>query len=967
MGAGVSQKEADLKVNRFFLGVRADLAQADAVASGRYNKAPLIAKDVSTIKTWMLKLGEEMGISGTGCDINLDRGHSYCRELYFHFGRLHTKQSLESTFSNYEGSQDNEYLLQNYERLSELAQKERDFSAKTAASKCRLMRSEVFSSKLFVGELWSEKSHMWTGRIDDEEEEIWCTIDAASTGEGGKSDVLLQNEAKWMDINDLARIEEVLDQTTNQYGELFLSHKNASFGKRDSADAGVDLTALDTLNKSQDSKQESEHEEEKEEKEEVLADKKEDWKHVIKSYLIERLLLHREYKRKIGYALNYFCSVQRRLTQDIIELTTSHSACESSIDIKSSKPSTAAAAASVSKMKSAANLGTAQVPPPLFHEASGQPLTVKSGTCTISGDAKAEARDEANKSYLMDLKLVRIDKDEVRLADHSGVYVFLQGATQELAKVMERVLRAGSYYILQRERMEGAFKKKQKPIVDRGLVLLDLLRAECEFQYQKVWAVEKLMYVYEHTTDLLEIQNAGQQIYDVISRRPRLHLVGDYFLGAYEMEAKSLGQYNELLTKLIVGQVREEVGIDAANDQAVKRKVETHQKLVAEASQRQKTATPINGASIPVTQNPVPEKLPADSQLPDPYLGVGGESHKKRLEEILELEPKKEQDLFDAHRKALKEEVKDEELEDMFDFAAFYEGWHCRTPAESPSMEDIQFSSESSLPKFKLFSFHSSLSGIVQILQAAKKAVKTISKHFQSESGFAVAALEFEVLRVSCAEYERVQSFLASPPDGLGSSVKSIEQAQVADSPEVLMFCAKELAASFSKGSLAEIDPTLIGKLSVETLKGISPPPLATSMDISGGKPKDKKAPQDNNPKYWPNLLTLCCNLVEFTRIRERLIESIYESYVLGEVYKSQQSFASQGGPLILSDSIGFATLKNAAAKDLSSPKLCDDCKLGLPVKEFEPTFQHLLCFHKLDCLKHSVTFPIVNNSDIVV
>lgn len=939
--SGVPPKEAELKATRYFAGARGDTMKADAVAAGRFQGPPLIAKDISTVKTWLLKLGDEIGISETGCDINLDRGHSYCRELYFHFARLHTKQTLESTYGSYEGARDEERLMRNYEQLSDLAQKERDMNMGKA--KCRLMRTEVLASRLYVGELWSEKNAMWAAGLHDEEEEAWCTVSAAA--ESGQNDLLLRNEAQWMDIDDLARIEEVLDQTTAQYAELFLSHKDASFAKRkDSAAPGVDLTALDTLNKSHDDSLEEPPAKDPEAKDEKPAQeheseaRQEDWKHVIKSYLIERLLLHREYKRKIGHALNYFCSVQRRLTQDVVELSTSHTACEANVDVKASKPSTASGAASPSKRKSV----SATVPPAVFHEASGQPLTTKAET--VMGKTIEETRDEAQKRFMLDLKLVRIGKDEVRMRDHNGVYVFLQGAIEKLKEVMERIMQAGSYYILQRERVEGMFKKKQRPVVDRGLVLLDLLRGECEFQYEKVWAVEKLMFVYEHTSDFAEIQSVGQLIYDVISRRPRLHLVAEYFTGTYDMEAKCLRQYNSLLTKLIIGQVQEELRIDSSNAQSVRRKLESYHKHgKPAASLDSKSAHPTAGG-----------KKPAEPDLPDPYRGVGSESHKKRLEEILELEPKNEADLFAAHQRVLATEVRDEELEQAQEFSSFQEGWHYIPPNESPAAEEIEMSTCPELPKCKIFAFYASLGRIVQVVQAAAKAVKAVAKDFQAESGFAVSALELEVLRTTEAEYERVQNFLSSPPESMESQLRSIEQAQAADSPEVLMFCVKELAATFTKKTVSEIDPTLLAKLPpavLRSIKSLVPDPTPVLL---------RKSEQENNPKWWPTLLTLCCNLVELTRMREQLIESTYESHIVGEIYKSQQGFASHSVPAIIPEAIAFPALKSAA-KDFSSPRLCDECKLNLPVKEFDPAMQNLLCFHRLDCLKHSVWESIIS------
>eukprot|EP01022_Parablepharisma_sp_SALTPOND_P019326 TRINITY_DN3280_c0_g1_i1.p1 TRINITY_DN3280_c0_g1~~TRINITY_DN3280_c0_g1_i1.p1 ORF type:complete len:2565 (+),score=223.09 TRINITY_DN3280_c0_g1_i1:134-7828(+) len=901
MGAGVPEKEAELRARRYF-AQKLERTSNDSIALGKYQAPPKIIKDISMLKTLMLRLGKTIGITET--DISLDHGHSFCREVYFHFSRLHTKQTLESTYNCYDNYREEDPILQTYEHLAKLAEKERPY----ISGKCRLMQAAVFPSKLFTGDKWGDHE-MLKAEVNGNEEEIYCTVNAVTEG---KVDALLQNEAKWIDMNDLERIEEILEQATTQYNDSNLLHKTID---ADPEEGKVDLTPLDFL-----------HDSPRGDEESTAERKKIGWKHLIKAYLIQRVLLMREYKRKIGYALNYFRSVRRRLTQDAIELGSKHTVTEGNLEVK------AGVAGSQLKRKQT-NITQTQAdttPPSLFHDSSGRPITLKS-PCTTTNT------EYTKRSALPLLKLVHITPDEVRLLDHNNVHVFLEATLSDLDKVMSRIMQCGTYYISQYENRFGLFRKSKKPVIDRGLVLLDLLKEECEFQYAKLAVIEKLSYIYEHTNDFDRIQAVGQALYNFMQKRPRLQLASEYFTGGYQMETRCMKEYAGLLEKLITGQVREELKVDENNENAVRKKINLYQKQKGDSKKNYKDNTHSNEKGYQVKD---------EAELHDPYRGAGGESYKKKLEDVLELEPMREHDLFLTHQKNLKEEVKDQELEELYEFISFEEGWRF-TPPEAYSVDSLAdaHESESSLPRYRINSMYSSLSEIPRILLSIQNALKSMATYYQPESGFAISALECELISQTAAEYESLMTFALSPPSNIEAEVRSLETGSLADSPEILIYSVKELAKELSRKDIYDIDPTFLSKLPVSFLKGV------TFSYFEEGQYSAIKKPKSDCPK-WPNLLTLLCNLLELTRLRERLINSLYESHKLSEIYKTQQSMTSNTSPLTMSEPILFGkTFKSPYV----SPAVCTECKLSFAIREFDPDLQNLLCFHSHKCLKLAV------------
>lgn len=515
---------AELRISKQFAEKWKGREEIDYYYSGKYEQPPMIAKEISYLKIMMQKHGSGLGISSNGKDINQDRGHAFCRELRGQSGRIFIKQTLESTYERYESAADDT----NYEVLTK--------QAEGHIPKCRITETQAFRSKLCTNSSWIDRK-IWDPELDEKEEEIWITIDSAVDK---KIDKMLEVESHWLEITDFAQLEASIEQASIQYSDLYLSADQSTKGATtNDTNSFYAIEALrDTENKLE------------------IVDPKDDqiknnWQHLIKAFLLERVLLMKEYKRKLEYAQNYFCYIKRRLAHDMIEITTKNTSWIPNTEIKIANPQSRHYARGAAIKNKSSTVQLLQRPPSLFHEGSEPPLISKTSNSFVGENC------EKHEAQFI-LRVLKIDNDEVRLVDSQGIHVFLETALKETNENLKELLNAGTYYIRKFEDRENLFKKGKKCSLDRGQILLDLLKCESEFQFSKLELIEELAKIYEQTTNLEDIQRVGQVISNLIKKRPRLHLSADYFLGSFKVEAKCMQKYKELISKLIDFQISEE-------------------------------------------------------------------------------------------------------------------------------------------------------------------------------------------------------------------------------------------------------------------------------------------------------------------------------------------------------------------------------------------------------------------------
>ena len=67
-------------------------------------------------------------------------------------------------------------------------------------------------------------------------------------------------------------------------------------------------------------------------------------------------------------------------------------------------------------------------------------------------------------------------------------------------------------------------------------------------------------------------------------------------------------------------------------------------------------------------------------------------------------------------------------------------------------------------------------------------------------------------------------------------------------------------------------------------------------MDMLFSADKDS----DENVVKSPSLMVMCCNLIESMRLREEIIQKIYETDVLSVIYKKQLTLAGKGSTKLM-------------------------------------------------------------------
>ena len=566
---------------------------------------------------------------------------------------------------------------------------------------------------------------------------------------------------------------------------------------------------------------------------------------------------------------------------------------------------------------------------------------------------------KAKQSAQTILRLIKIDADEIRLVDHRGIYIYLDSALEELKELKKRLLSVGTYYINKSELSSidpiTGKMNLSSPLIDRGNLLLHLLQQETAFQYEKVHLLETLMQCYNHSADFNEIHIIGQTINDIIARRVKLQLNSKYFKACYELETKCMRKYCEMFQNIMNIQMKNDNMIDQYSaklvDQSLKefKKVKKYNKA-RDAEMTKKLEQELNDRRK--------EEKKTQETKADPYKGVDQENFTQKLENVLELDPMREKDLFVAHKKMLLET--EENIDGYYEFISFQEGYDYSINKESSNFEVTQQSKKilylwsifylqglpynysnkkslhisilAQLPQF----FSASLPLIGELYISLRSSLSFLQELYHPSSGLSIAGLEYALLLFAHKQYQEVLNFPATCKDQ--DYIRNIEDSRVCDSASQLMYNMKMLIKNFAEGNketknAQKANTNYYLYLQISSL--LQNPPSANML--------------------LPNMLTLLCNLVEFSRIREKLMEEVFTSHYLSQVYDNQGKFASQNASITLPEKIFYEYSQRIPA--LLPEALCEQCKLKLAVSEYDPNFQQeLMCWHSIDKLRNMVS-----------
>lgn len=239
-----------------------------------------------------------------------------------------------------------------------------------------------------------------------------------------------------------------------------------------------------------------------------------------------RHLQVRQARRRLLAILNYFRSIERRVTLDARGLAFS------------SAPGAAATAGEGSGEGALLGGGGATA------EEAHRILTgfdpVKKDT-EVMGMHGVQSRDDA---YFIDGDGV------VRVRDAAGFLVMYDAALEDMKRLEVEMMRVGTYYVTS--------SRDDKAVPDRSTVLLDMVEHEATFYEALKQTVDSLFEAYEHTFSRSDQERLAQELTNTLSQRPLFDLTKPYFTESYKAEISMLNLQGSLLRDVLTGQMLEE-------------------------------------------------------------------------------------------------------------------------------------------------------------------------------------------------------------------------------------------------------------------------------------------------------------------------------------------------------------------------------------------------------------------------
>eukprot|EP00760_Papus_ankaliazontas_P009029 PhM_4_TR13957/c0_g1_i1/m.101192 len=277
-------------------------------------------------------------------------------------------------------------------------------------------------------------------------------------------------------------------------------------------------------------------------------------------YLLRSLRI-RELRRRLLDTLNYFRSIERRLTLDtngfqlpneVSKTFARHAGTYCARHEKTYNPSqptvlnptgtnTTGAVRSVGDVEASVGAG---IPTEtyairiqkLFDETPRAPL----GGPAVDSIWSLENRDD---SYAQSATKT------LQVIDHEGNVVMYDAALEDLEATEKYLVHLGSHFVGKREHSQDLLERGS--MIDRVAVLEDLYECETWFAEAKRKVLDCYMEAYEHTVDVEEQGRLAQIILDIMTRKARINLQDNYFPASYTVELVNLELEYNLLREMI--------------------------------------------------------------------------------------------------------------------------------------------------------------------------------------------------------------------------------------------------------------------------------------------------------------------------------------------------------------------------------------------------------------------------------
>jgi len=241
-----------------------------------------------------------------------------------------------------------------------------------------------------------------------------------------------------------------------------------------------------------------------------------------------RHLQMRQARRRLLAILNYFRSIERRVTLDSRGLAFSSVALPSKVPADLASAAARPADADAQTTAEEAHRNLSGVDPVMGHKEA----------------MDAEAVQSRDDQYSIDADGV------VRVRDAAGCLVVYDSALEDLTRVNSEMLQIGTYYL--------QTYPDDRSVPDRVTILLDLYEHEATYYEALKHTVDVLFEAYEHCFCPTEQARLGQELITSIAQRPLVDLTKPYFAESYRGHTTALQLQGTLLRDVITGQMLEE-------------------------------------------------------------------------------------------------------------------------------------------------------------------------------------------------------------------------------------------------------------------------------------------------------------------------------------------------------------------------------------------------------------------------
>ena len=138
----------------------------------------------------------------------------------------------------------------------------------------------------------------------------------------------------------------------------------------------------------------------------------------------------------------------------------------------------------------------------------------------------------------------------IYIIDETGEYIIYSQVEEDVKTIVKELLLLGSFYIDKFE-VWSEDQGENYPVIDRDLLVNELLELEVKFQETKVELVADYLEIYKHSVKPSQQLQISQKIMDLIALRPRLYLQGSYFAQSYWAHTQALEQHSIFLKTVL--------------------------------------------------------------------------------------------------------------------------------------------------------------------------------------------------------------------------------------------------------------------------------------------------------------------------------------------------------------------------------------------------------------------------------